>query len=324
MLEFKRAFKNKTIEKTLNAKVEEWLKSIEKLADDEVDPEGEKKKRKEITDAIRKDIVITGGAIASMLGGHLPNDYDIYFKTVETTMLIIKYYIENLPDVKNDKTAMPIVRENTTGGVEIMVQSAGVAGEGEDIEQDSYDYFEFMPNNSSEVYLGQLATKETGKYKVAFMTSNAITLTDSIQIIIRFCGEPESIHDNYDFLHCTNYWTIDGGLVTRPDAVLSIMTRELKYVGSLFPICSLFRLRKFIERGWTITAGEIFKMAWDVSKLDLNNYNVLREQLIGVDTAYFGEVLSVLQNNGYDSTKDIDRTYLFELISRTFCSSDIA
>ena len=93
-----------------------------------------------------------------------------------------------------------------------------------------------------------------------------------------------------------------------------ILTKELIYAGSKFPICSLFRIRKFIERGWTINAGEILKISYDISKLNLDDYETLRNQLIGVDTAYFAELLNVLKNDN----KPINRTYLYEIINRVF------
>src|SRR3546814_939057 len=44
-------------------------------------------------------------------------------------------------------------------------------------------------------------------YRPVFMSTNAITLSDKIQIVLRFYGEADAIHENYDFVHCTNYWT---------------------------------------------------------------------------------------------------------------------
>ena len=91
------------------------------------------------------------------------------------------------------------------------------------------------------------------------------------------------------------------------------LTKELKYVGSRYPICSLFRLKKFIRRGWTITAGETLKIAWDINKLNLMDREILYDQLCGVDAAYFHEIIAALKGVG-----DIERTYLFELINRVF------
>ena len=89
------------------------------------------------------------------------------------------------------------------------------------------------------------------------------------------------------------------------------MSRELKYVGSMFPVCSIFRIRKFIKRGWVITAGEIFKICYDISKLNFEDSNVMKEQLTGVDVAYFLEVIDKL-NQDKQNGVDIDRTYIFK------------
>lgn len=156
-----------------------------------------------------------------------------------------------------------------------------------------------------------------GKYRVLFVTSNAITLSDSMQLIIRFQGDVEEIHSNYDYTHCTSSWTSwDRKLNLRPDALECILSRELRYQGSKYPIASLIRLRKFITRGWTINAGQFVKMAYQVSKLDLSNAAVLEDQLVGVDSAYFTQVIAQLSKQP-DPTH-IDGTYLLTLIDKIF------
>ena len=89
--------------------------------------------------------------------------------------------------------------------------------------------------------------------------------------------------------------------------------KELRYNGSLYPVAAMFRMRKFIQRGWKINVGQMFKIAYDISNLDLNDISVLREQLTGVDVAYFMEVLSKLTR-----TEDVDRTYLFSVLNEIF------
>ena len=135
-------------------------------------------------------------------------------------------------------------------------------------------------------------------------------------MIVRFYGEPDSIHENYDFVHCTNYWTSwDRKLTLRPAAIEALLARELRYVGSKYPLCSLIRTRKFIQRGWAITAGQILKMAMQLNELDLTNVGVLEEQLTGVDTAYFEQIIKALRER--DKEK-VDTTYLVQLIDRLF------
>lgn len=296
----KRGFKRKTIEATIRSKIKAWLATIEDI---------------ELRDAVRKDFIVTGGAITSMLLGDLPNDYDVYFQDPDVAARLANYYISRLPSVDNEMTKTPIVTvPPERNRVEIKVQSAGIAGE--DIDQNKYEYFEMYSDGADRAaaYLDAMAAKNTGKFTSLAITTNAITLTDQIQIILRFCGSPEEIHKNYDFVHTTNWFTEDHGLELRVEALESTLSRELKYIGSRYPICSMFRLKKFIKRGWTITAGEMLKIAWDISKLDLNDREVLQDQLTGVDAAYFRQIMDLLSKDD----KPIERTYLFELINRIF------
>lgn len=295
----KRGFKKKTIEQTIREKIKGWLGSIEDI---------------ELRDVIRKHYIVTGGAITSMLQGDLPNDYDVYLDDADVAARLANYYISRLPAVENEKTATPIVEiPPERNRVTIKVQSAGITGE--EVEQDEYDYFESYPNASArmEQYLNGAANRDTGKYTALAITTNAITLSDKVQIVLRFVGPAKEIHKNYDFVHTTNYYTEEEGVVLNQPALESILAKELKYVGSLYPICSMFRIKKFIQRGWTITAGEMLKIAWDISKLDLNNRDVLQDQLTGVDAAYFNQLIRLLGEG-----QEIDRTYLFELVNRVF------
>lgn len=105
------------------------------------------------------------------------------------------------------------------------------------------------------------------------MSTNAITLSHRLQIVNRFYGKPDEIHDNYDFVHCTNYWTSwDSELVLRPAALEALLTRELRYVGSKYPVCSLIRVRKFTARGWSINAGQIFEDGYAGQRIEPEEY----------------------------------------------------
>ena len=94
-----------------------------------------------------------------------------------------------------------------------------------------------------------------------------------------------------------------------------MLSRELKYKGSLYPIASIFRTKKFIERGWRITAGQMLKIMWQISEIDLRKRDVLREQLTGVDQAYMSQLIGALQD--VDEEK-INATYVGAIIDRIF------
>lgn len=298
-----KAFQRKTIENLIRNKMEKWFKSF---PDDQ----------KELVEELRKTYIVTGGAIASMLQGEMPSDYDVYFTDSDVVEKLAKYYVSKI-STSNGKVSR-IEVQNRKHRVEIFIKSAGLAGE--DIDLNSYSYFEHRTDNSVQEYLANIKNNK-GKYVAQFITSNSISLSDDIQIITRFIGSPEDIHKNFDFIHATNYFTEKTGLVLNQPALESIMTKRLKYVGSLFPICTLFRTRKFYKRDWTISAGDIFKISYDISKLNLHDTEVLKEQLTGCDVAYFHEVISIIKSE--ISKRDLDRTYLFEIISKVFDQEDV-
>lgn len=302
-----RGFKRKTIAKTIRAKIKSWLASIE----------DEKLKK-----AIQNDVIVTGGAIASMLMGRNPNDYDIYFKTKETAKLVAEHYLSAYVGKETQKISEIRVDDTPDKqGVAIFIKSIGTLEDESQLE--GYQYFESLsPADIAKFFDSTDAAKaieEPKKYRPIMISSNAITLSNDVQIITRFCGEPSTIHTFYDFVHCTNYFTEQDGVVLNEKAMEAILTKDLKYVGSKYPLCSMFRMKKFIKRGFGISAGEMLKIAWDINKLELEKPTVLQEQLIGMDAAYFHQVLGLLKEKGYGKPGvELDRTYLFECVSRVF------
>ena len=291
---------------------------------------------------VKDNTIITGGCIVSLLQNEDVNDYDVYFRTREVAYLVAKYYIgkflENPPTTfKNDagKVVNVSIGEEEDR-VRIIIKSAGIIGENENNE---YQYFETLTEQQADEAQGQFidtairnandADDQSGKklesseepaklkkYRPVFITSNAITLTNKMQIVMRFFGEPDQIHENYDFVHCCNYWTSwDRKLTLRPEAIEAILTKDLRYVGSKYPICSMIRSRKFIKRGWNINAGQFVKMAWQISQLDLTDLKVLQEQLIGVDAAYFRQLIEVLEKKDHQK---VDGAYLMSIIDKVF------
>lgn len=297
-----RGYKKNTIEKILTYKINDWCKTL---------PE-------ELREKTKKSVIVTGGAIANMLVGLEANDYDVYFSNTEVALSVTNHYIQSI--VAEGKVSK-IEAIQTDDGVRLNIKSSGIAGT-PNPNQD-YEYFE-MTGNDPSAYLDKNILKKNmrdaksgkGKYLPLLFTDNAISLSNDIQLIIRFCGNPDKIHENFDFEHTKNYWSIDTGLVTSPEALQCIMSRELKYTGSRYPICSLFRLRKFINRGWNITAGEMLKISWDINRLDLTDIKILRDQLIGVDTAYFIQLIEILSKEKPDG--NYDRSYIINLIDRVF------
>ena len=324
--------KKKTINAVITKKFDEW---VETIGDEEV------KK------LVKKNTVITGGCIASMINNEKISDYDVYFTNKQTVIAVAEYYIRKYramkpdgpkvtlytgEDVKNPDSELSkeYVKQKEIsekegkhsglvdfyeaardlfGGedrVYIYIPSVGVAVE-KKIDLDDCE-------NPLDQEVEDTEDKTKPKYRPVFFSSNAITLSDKIQIVTRFYGDAAQIHSNFDYVHATNYWTSgEGKVVFSIEAYEACHNKELIYVGSKYPLCSLFRMRKFIARGFTITAGEILKIAMNINEFDLKSVRVLRDQLIGVDSAYFNNLIDAIE-----SKENIDRQYLTVLINKMF------
>jgi hypothetical protein len=281
--------KAKTIRKILLKKINEWLATVEDES---------------LRADMKREVIVTGGAIASMLLNEKVNDFDVYFKTKETTKAVAEYYVSKFPypvKVQELEDRIRIVTERGHRGETMGEQVIQDSGEIEDLYEEAQ---------------GKAEETEDKTYRPVFMSTNAITLSNRVQIVIRFFGEPDQIHENYDFVHCTNYLTASNDkLVLKLEALEALLSKELRYVGSRYPLCSIIRLRKFIARGWTVNAGQILKMAMQLDDLDLKDVKVLEDQLTGVDSAYFCEVISKLREK---DPEKLNSAYLVEIIDRMF------
>jgi len=214
-----------------------------------------------------------------------------------------------------------MITNTTEDRIKVIYPSDGVVSEETELTTD--EMLESLDDASEidENVLEKLSEDETKeKYRPIFLTTNAISLSNKIQIVIRFYGNPNEIHANYDFAHCCCYWdSKTRELETPKDALLAILNKDLIYKGSKYPICSMIRSRKFIRRGWKINAGQYVKMAFQVSELDLKNVDVLEDQLVGIDTVYFLQIVRILrEKQEKDTNFQFDGTYLSTIIDRIF------
>lgn len=313
----------KAVKGTIGAKFKSFLSSIE-----------DEKLRKEV----ERNTIFTGGCIASMLLGEEVKDFDIYFTNYQTTLNVAHYYTKQFNathdnkayvqigtgegletfldgvavekfaggDGKTDKKSLP------KGRIRIFIKSLGVAGE-VPLEQPFEDVFD-------KDELPKETTDEKPKYRPVFLSSNAITLSEKFQLIIRFYGNPETIHENFDFVHATNYYTTrDKQLYTNVEALESLMSKNLRYVGSKYPLCSVIRTRKFINRGYHINAGQYLKMMMQINELDLTNVDTLEEQLVGVDSTYFTMMITnIREKMSNDPDFKLDTDYVLSIIEKIF------
>jgi len=179
-------------------------------------------------------------------------------------------------------------------------------------------YFPHHPKNEVAEGVQFIGRPLIGRYAkgVKFVSENAISLDNSIQLISRFVGNPREIFSNYDFIHTNMAYDYDEDrLVLDAVALQALLSKTLIYNGSRYPLASILRIRKFLDRGWSISVGQILKIVLQRNKLDLSDPVVLKEQLLGVDSEYATELIEKLCNL---TPGEIHSEVLDELIDDVF------
>jgi len=298
----------KTARKVIKKKMDTWLSAIA---------------NKELRKRVEDNLLVSGGCIASLLLQEDVNDFDVYIMDQDVLRDLCEYY--NPGGVLDGRRKDEYLTEWIDGKKFTL----------EDVDEyyKSEEYVKLRTLKPEQIKMdvgawghkGDLIKGADGEpypYQVAFISQNAISLTDDLQIVTRFSGTQEEIHKNFDFVHATNYYTTKDGLVLNQPALESLLTKQLQYQGSLYPLTSIIRMKKFVLRGWKIGAGEMLKIMFQISKLDLEDADTLEEQLIGVDVAYFGLLIRMIRegevgDQGYEA-------FLRKAIDRAFDSDDMA
>jgi hypothetical protein len=296
----------KTIEKTIKSKMNAWTETITD---------------KELSLAVKDNLLVSGGSITSLLLNIEVNDYDIYIKDMDVLLKLVKYYTQNCHDVEildgRCKKQLQDELEVRYHGTEEKDIFNAYSIALRTLKEDQIKLY--FKSEKGGMKINESKKKEELNYEPVFFSPNAISLSNDIQVVIRFHGDNEQIHKTFDFVHATNYFTYKDGLVTNIKALEAILTKQLYYQGSLYPLTSIIRVKKFIKRNWNISAGELLKIMFQISELDLKNPDILEEQLIGVDVAYFGKLIEILR--GVPQEK-LTSKYLNTIIDKVFNSSE--
>ncbi len=298
-------FSDKTIHATIKQKMDKWISTLPI----------------ELKTEVQKSIIVTGGCIPSMMLGEKVNDYDVYFNNLKTLEKITLYYIQQFTDLNSESVMM--IHKKTSKEDRCTIIDTLYPESSEMSNMKSQDSFEldynditqtvgiYIPSNgvAKETFSAkddkksENEKKRKTKFRPVFLSENAITLSDNIQMVIRFWGEPQVIHKNYDFVHATNYWTYDEGVVMNLPAAEAIRLKQLKYIGSKYPLSSIIRMNKFQKRKWVVSTVETTKILFNLNDFDLYDKTTLKDQLTGVDLQYF-EIFFKKISAGEDITYD--------------------
>lgn len=282
----------KSIQKVIRTKLEEWLSTITDA---------------KLVEELRDNILVSGGCITSMLMNEQVNDYDVYIKDMDVLKWLCKYYTSKFPEIVVWDGRYDMQNCHWDSRAEVAKRNL------------KPDQIKLFMTDWSGMRVNEDIPEDKLNYDPVFFSPNAISLSNNLQIVCRFHGDNVAIHKTFDYIHATNYFTFKDGLVTNKEAIESILTKQLKYQGSQYPLTSIIRMKKFIKRGFNINAWEILKIMFQIGELDLKNPDVLEEQLIGVDIAYFWTLIDILRWVNKDK---MCSAYMNEIIDRVFNQDD--
>lgn len=284
----------KTIQNVIISKLEDWLSTIED---------------NNLAKSVKNNILLSGGSITSMLMNTDVNDFDIYIKDMDVLIKLAHYYTSGYDVMVMDgRLKQKYLDEDRNNDGENQYSTALRT-----LKEDQVKLF--IDSGEGGKRVNENDDLEQVKYIPQFFSPNAISLSHDIQIVTRFNGDDQAIHKTFDFIHATNYFTFESGLVTNVKALESIITKQLYYQGSMYPLTSIIRMKKFIMRGWNINAGEILKIMFQISELNLKDADVLEDQLIGVDVAYFNTLIQALRSVDKDK---MNSAYINKIIDKVF------
>lgn len=291
----------KTISKVIRNKLNEWIDTI---TDDTLKKE------------LQKNVLVSGWCIASMLLWEDVNDYDVYINDIDVLKKLCIYYTKpfkiSILDWRYDRLEWDNPLDKPM-----------------EERDDAYNTVIRRTLKENQIKLNTQWKRvneelewaiDEPKYYPKFFSPNAISLSDDLQIVCRFHWDNVEIHKTFDYIHATNYFTFEDGLVTNKEALESIITKQLKYQGSMYPLTSIIRMKKFLKRGFNISAGEILKIMFQISELNLKDPDILEEQLIGVDIAYFSTLIEILRWR--DDSQELSSSYINAIIDRVFNKDD--
>lgn len=188
--------------------------------------------------------IIAGGAITSIFSGSEINDYDIYFRTKKDIITFIRNAFCNEGDENDENEVYPLSEEDFL----------------------DIGMYEFVCVNQ---------------------TSRSITFTHNglnIQLIhFDYYNTAYDIFENYDFhINMGAYDFKLNQFVLHDDFLTSIAGRRLTFnTGTRYPIMSMLRISKYLDRGYNISKKEMFKVGLAIANLNIDSWDTLEDQLSG-------------------------------------------
>lgn len=191
----------------------------------------------------RKHTYIAGGAIASLIRGEEPKDYDIFFDDSCALKQILKYYVDKHNEMYTGTTKHYEIKMNfTEDRTSLILNSPYVKSSDED-------------------------NKEMNP--VVF-SATAVSFPRGYQLIIDSDNEESKSVDRFDYVHTMGYFhPFRNKLEVKDETLRAIKEHKLIYnAQGNNPIGSAKRLLRFVARGWEIDNKEHVKLLRNIHRID--------------------------------------------------------
>ena len=153
-----------------------------------------------------------------------------------------------------------------------------------------------------DLWLRNIKVHLNNNYEMAFESPTATSYKKDkikIQLVIMPSMITDSIDkllSQFDFTICMGAYDFkDEKFILNENFLPDLSRKELKFnVDAKYPLASLFRIRKFLKRGYKISGTEIIKIGLSINNLKIDNYVTLKEQLHGIDTLFLKDLTDKL------------------------------
>jgi len=232
---------------------------------------------KQFSETILCTSFIAGGAILSVSKQEKIKDYDLFMTTPAAALKLFNILIKRIPD--GDSLTLTVEQDNINPNLHRGYLFLNNAFR-EDTLEKAIDRF----NENCKKY-----KIKSHKVYPTYLSKNALTLSNGVQLIFRFIGEPKEVFSTFDYEHCKIYWRPNplglllGSVHYEGRSQESIAKNELIYTGNTrFVLSAISRLNNFIKRGWGISPSSLLSLALSVNKVDWSSREALEEELLGI------------------------------------------
>lgn len=133
----------------------------------------------------------------------------------------------------------------------------------------------------------------------AINTDSALSIVlggHRVQLVKVLTRTPSEVISSFDFTICQAAFDPDDGFIFGADFFQHLAQRRLVFnVKAEYPICSLYRARKFMKRGFSLSGIEAIKLGLRIHSLKIETYRDLRAQLMGIDTLFLRDLTDSLK-----------------------------